>query len=1241
MTVLAVAAAVVATTAELVAGLSARGLTVPRNLVKLATEAEAAGWNITPELGAGWVAVTLAGRVQVPGGTAEAELRCLWRSNGKGGFRWDSAALVRDGKSNRDGLQWGEVTTWVERATAVLVDLSAEATGATHQGRSAEQWRDAADKYGTVAADAYERGRDVRDRITGKLNGWLPVRELGPEADTASRAEHVAAWVDAADEKTFPLHRRLSRRSMRAHNIRSMISGHIYDAQEQGRTPDARYAAQLADRARILAESCMADAEAIEAAYLDAEAEAECTPYVDAITAEMHAAELEWRAANPAAGLREFCARVIQTIGGADVEFGKWWERRATPGMTFWQGWDAWRAERGQCSASETRASLRLSRETERAIIAVAADYAEHAKYTDNPTEQQRAAQLAELAQRGAALCAPGARPRKNEIGEVASRAWSLMCGRNGWGGGLSLDMADNLDIIADWSVDTAELRRLFLVRHGLRVREDALASVREAVKAEQARRGAVAREAYDAARAAGASEDSARAAAEDVRARVDADGDGVPADGREKFQRGDAVWVGPERGTANAPYVATVLGYTRNGCFRVQEPAHNTAVDVHGDRLSPATPQEAAADRARQKQERAEREAERERRNAVARAAAEAADRRRKEREAREDARREAARGTEAPIAAGGVWEPVHDVPASVGELWSLAAYRGWNMTRETRSNGYTSSIVVKITGTTDQGKWEFGLVWLISRGRYAAHKAAGWARWADDRKGPRGGRIDPTIGDVKAVMYTETHEGMAAPLGVLVGVDGPQQDGDDNDGDDTPGGGVEPTAGPDNGPADGSAPAAPAPVEAAPETPRESRELDRDTTDARPAAPADAPEAADPRAAEDARLRRSPYLSGGIPRVTLAQVAAEQEQRQGPRFTHRQRVTTRSGKAAEYQGVRGTDGFCWVLLDGDTYPVTARVDELTAIVEPVVEAAPEDPRESQGLDRDTVDARPVEPVPSPAAVAQEEARLRRRAAHRIAEQAGRDARREAGEAIRAQRAAERGPDPVFPGVLVEGEEVAPVNPGWAQTWWLVRDGFGFEFEISQRTRWHVMARAGVLLGTTVPAELENLGGFDTVEEALAAVREHAARRAEAEAGTRLVERVKRLAATPSTYSTAPVEDVPALPPAAAVAAPSGGDRAPAAAGVRPGPVRPSGGPCAAPAGGAPVLPEWVERLVSAAVERLVEEVLARVGQAPAGGGEPVPAAPAGRRRGVARAGGSPWAGRGSGRRRARRGRR
>ncbi|MFD9598559.1 hypothetical protein ACFWA9_38155 [Kitasatospora sp. NPDC059973] len=897
----------------------------------------------------------------------------------------------------------------------------------------------------------------------------------------------------------------------------------------------------------------------------------------------------------------------------------------------------------------------------------------------------------------------------------------------------------------------------------------------------------------------------------------------------RDRFERGAAVWVAPDAGTLNERYVGEVMGYTRNGCFRVREAGYGTSVDVPAERLSLATAEEAAADRARQQQERQERAAEQERRNAEARERAAAAE---AEFAAKREARVPCPRcGVRLIGMAGAGMDKCGNGKCGyvIGSWTGLAWRDGFTfglvdgclsyvpktaeeLERDARLDAmgktFRSARVWARKRTDKDSAKAFAKEYATGGGSLPVDESA-WLRWCEENgkapaapaeKSAASAGLDRGTASARPVDAEEAARAARALCPAcrcreMVVEDGRCQ-------------------GCGHVPAPAAAPVEPV-VEVTPETPRTSPELDRGTAGARlpelasteyrevftsadgrlrytlptlpddyphrenheayraemlsnvaaqekgapkwkpakhtapkvrlpksPDAPQWQPEPfkigdwvewteqdgqtysacvwsqapgandwfltndrsavtgeywvlhrykrtmrateythtvngctarslsgvapaqlpfedmaevpgatvppapvsyaewlppkgsglvmpepapvveavveaapADPRAAEDARLRRSPYLSGGIARVTLAQLAAEQEQRQGPRFEHRQRVTTRSGKPAEYRGLRGTDGFCWVLLDGDTYPVTARVDELTALVEPVVEAAPENLPTSGGLDRDTASARPVEPVveaapagaePTPAAVAEEEARLRRRAAYRIADEAGRAAWREAGEAIQARRRAERGPDPEFPGALIEGESVAPVNPGWAQEWWALLDGHGFVYEINKRNRWHVMAQVGgVILGTSVPVRLENLGHFDTVEEALAAARDHAQQRATEEAGTMLVERVRRLAAVPVQFSTVEAEAGPvALPRRVAPvveAAPPVADRAPVGGAARPGPVRPSDGPSAARTGGAaPVLPEWVEALIEAAVERIVEGVLARFGRGP-----------------------------------------
>ncbi|MEU8516393.1 hypothetical protein AB0C76_33140 [Kitasatospora sp. NPDC048722] len=596
--------------------------------------------------------------------------------------------------------------------------------------------------------------------------------------------------------------------------------------------------------------------------------------------------------------------------------------------------------------------------------------------------------------------------------------------------------------------------------------------------------------------------------------------------DVRDRFERGAAVWVAPEGGATDGRYVGEVMGYTRNGCFRVREAGYGTSVDVPADRLSSATEEEATADRARQRQECEERAAEKERRNAEARERAAAAE---AEFAAKREARVPCPRcGVRLVGRAGAGMEKCGN--PKIGRCGYVIG--SWS--EYTWRDGYTLGFVDGYLSYVPKTAEELAEDARLDAMGKTFRSARVWARKRTDKD---------TAKDFAKAYATG---GGVLPVDESAWLRWCEEN--------------------------GKTPAAPA------EKSAESAGLDRDTTNARPAEPVDAEEAA----------RAARAL---CPACKCREMVVE-------------------------------DGRC---QECGHVPAPA-----AAPVEPVVEAAP------AGAE------------PTPEAVAEEEARRRRRAAHRITAEAGRAARLEAGAAIQARRRAERGPDPEFPGVLVGGEDVEPMSPGWAQTWWLLRESHGFGYEINQRRdRWYVMAQVGVILGTTIPANLADLGRFDTVEEALAAAREHAQQRATAEAGTMLVERVRRLAAMPVQYSTAEVEAGPVAIPArvapAVEAAPPAGDRAPVGGAARPGPVRASDGPAMARTDGtASVLPEGVEAVIERAVEAAVEGVLARFGQGPgavpAAAGAPAEGVAAEPGPGVARAGaGAP--GRAGGRTRTRRG--
>ncbi|MET8703605.1 hypothetical protein ABZW10_32860 [Kitasatospora sp. NPDC004723] len=281
---------------------------------------------------------------------------------------------------------------------------------------------------------------------------------------------------------------------------------------------------------------------------------------------------------------------------------------------------------------------------------------------------------------------------------------------------------------------------------------------------------------------------------------------------------------------------------------------------------------------------------------------------------------------------------------------------------------------------------------------------------------------------------------------------------------------------------------------------------------------------------------------------------------------------------------------------------------------VERVVEesAAGSDDLLTAEVDRVAASARPEAgggAQPSPEAVAAVEKRVAAQLGHQTTEEQRRAVWRIAGDGKREQRRREAGPDPEFPADLVDGERVAPMSPGWGQEWWLLREVHGFGFEINHRRggRWWVMERTreatDVPGGVPLPRELADLGTFGSVEEALDALREHGRRRAEGEAGTRLVERIRRLAAEPTVYSVAEVERPGSLPAVAPAAPTPGAGRTPASTGGTRDPQRPAG-PLPAPGGDVERdgVGEDVERVIGAAVERVAEVVRGRVERALAG---------------------------------------
>jgi hypothetical protein len=731
---------------------------LPRNAVRLAATAGAAGWLVTTDCSPGSATVELTARFMAGRGQAEATLVCRWEAGSSGLLRWDRAVLSVGGKQMGHPYGWPSVAPLLAKLAPSMIDPELEKSGATRHGRTPERWnRDTVTAF-KASVSAY----------------WHAAEVLGRLRDEQSGSAAAPGWVTNALAATAGLNTRLIRRRDRVESVLALMEREEAAAGQAGRTPDAGRAFTLSERARTLAEACTKDADAIENAALAAEAEALCAPYVAARAAEADAQEQAWRTAHPGGSAQDFACVVLRAFEVPARDFGVWWQEFARPGMTFTQGWDAWHP--GRSTHAESLAGDAWDKDTYLAVFALGTVAAAQLRTELRVGQEQRAEVLEEAAARGAALYAPGASRRIGEGFRTAVTVWSLLAdGRlEAW---LSSDVRENLKALEPWTRGrTAEaaqrLRTLLLIDHGLRVRQAAHAVVREQLEAADSRRGQAAREAYAAALADGADEAAARQVQRDVLARLEADAVGRGPDGRERFARGDDVWVEPdEEGPSAGRYAARVLCYQGRGFFLVEGFAGGAERGVSADRLGSADAQEAQADRVRQAGVAARLREEQEARAAEARAEEERARVERRSRQERLTARDQAAAGTLPPLPRGEQWRPAHRVPASIGELWAAAARGGWRMTCHTRGEHDRSVLLATICGTTSRGTWAFHLVWNVVRGRYSVNKANSMATWADRRSGPRGGRVRPTIADVLTVMRAETREGEAAAPGELVG--------------------------------------------------------------------------------------------------------------------------------------------------------------------------------------------------------------------------------------------------------------------------------------------------------------------------------------------------------------------------------------------------------------------------------------------------------------------------------------
>ncbi|WP_280666049.1 MULTISPECIES: hypothetical protein [unclassified Kitasatospora] len=162
-----------------------------------------------------------------------------------------------------------------------------------------------------------------------------------------------------------------------------------------------------------------------------------------------------------------------------------------------------------------------------------------------------------------------------------------------------------------------------------------------------------------------------------------------------------------------------------------------------------------------------------------------------------------------------------------------------------------------------------------------------------------------------------------------------------------------------------------------------------------------------------------------------------------------------------------------------------------------------------------------PPRPVLTPAPVVEQpltvqklQQQIANQQAYGISAKARRAAYRLYGDHVQATRRRERGEDLPFPGVLLDGEASEVTNPAWGNDWWIFRDRHGFGYEVQERGgRWHGMARLAEWRGITgvlIPGNLVSVGTADSCAELLEQCREHGRKRAAAEAGSLLLQRLK-----------------------------------------------------------------------------------------------------------------------------------
>ncbi|MFE4861444.1 DUF6573 family protein [Streptomyces sp. NPDC056670] len=164
---------------------------LPRNLVRLTAQAEAAGWAVTVTTQPGRCNLLLT----APQQTGETALRCVWKATAQG-YRWGGATLTRYGQQAAERITW----------RAVQDVIAAEAPTAPRRPAAPDLSASVPLADPGEIIHAYTRARALADGVLVAADADS-AREAGfrvPVALTSAAWEDCVAWHDGDSDRQVP-----------------------------------------------------------------------------------------------------------------------------------------------------------------------------------------------------------------------------------------------------------------------------------------------------------------------------------------------------------------------------------------------------------------------------------------------------------------------------------------------------------------------------------------------------------------------------------------------------------------------------------------------------------------------------------------------------------------------------------------------------------------------------------------------------------------------------------------------------------------------------------------------------------------------------------------------------------------------------------------------------------------------------------------------------------------------------